>query len=229
MSTELIVVLDVDTREEALRTVSACGACGWYKIGSQLFTRCGPMVVREVQGLGKNVFLDLKFHDIPNTVANAARAAADLGVGLITLHAAGGRKMIEAARNAVEGSNTRILAVTVLTSLNDDMLWEDWGLKETTAEAVPRFALLAADSGAHGIVCSPLEIAAVRRTVGAGTMIVTPGIRPEWAAGGDDQARVLSPREAAEAGADMIVVGRPILKHQNPAEAVKLIMEELAE
>jgi orotidine-5'-phosphate decarboxylase len=137
--------------------------------------------------------------------------------------------MIEAARNAVEGSNTRILAVTVLTSLNDEMLWEEWGLKETTAEVVPRFALMAADSGAHGIVCSPLEIAAVRRTVGAETMIVTPGIRPEWAAGGDDQARVLSPREAAEAGADMIVVGRPILKHQNPAEAVKLIMEELAE
>ncbi|HOH28757.1 MAG TPA: orotidine 5'-phosphate decarboxylase, partial [Candidatus Hydrogenedentes bacterium] len=122
MPTELIIVLDMDTREEALAAVNACHTCQWFKIGAQLFTRLGPEIVREVQGLGKRVFLDLKYHDIPNTVAHAAKAAADLGAGLMTLHASGGRAMIETARKAVEGSNTRILAVTVLTSISDAVL-----------------------------------------------------------------------------------------------------------
>ena len=227
MATELIAVLDVDTRDAALETVAACGACACFKVGSQLFTRCGPAVVREIQGRGKQVFLDLKYHDIPNTVANAARAAADLGVALFTLHATGGRKMIEAARNAVEGTDTRILAVTVLTSLSDSMLRDEVGVPETAAQAVPRLAKQSVDSGAHGIVCSPLEIALVREAVRPGALIVTPGIRPAWATQ-DDQARVMTPRQAADAGADFIVVGRPILRHENPAEAVRLIIEELA-
>jgi orotidine-5'-phosphate decarboxylase len=159
--TELIVGLDVDTREDALNAVRACGDCKFFKIGSQLFTRCGPDIVREVKALGKEVFLDLKFHDIPNTVARAAKAAADLGVMLFTLHAAGGRRMIEAAREAVEGTQAQILAVTVLTSLSDEMLRAEVGLHETAAEAVPRFAKMAVDSGAHGLVSSPLEIGAV--------------------------------------------------------------------
>jgi len=226
MGTELIVVLDVDTREDALRTVQTCGDCTFFKIGSQLFTRCGPDIVREVQGLGKKVFLDLKFHDIPNTVAKAAKGAAALGVSLFTLHAMGGRRMIEAARDAVEGTETRILAVTVLTSLSNEMLHAELGLTETIGQAVPRLAKLAIDSGAHGVVSSPQEITKIRKSVREGPLIVTPGIRPAWA-GQDDQVRVTTPRQAAEAGANYIVVGRPILKHENPAEAVRKILEEL--
>lgn len=224
--TELIVVLDVDTRDEALRIVKDCGECPWFKIGSQLFTRCGPGIVREVQDLGKRVMLDLKFYDIPNTVSHAAKAAADLGAGLFTLHASGGRKMIEAARKSVEGTNTRILAVTILTSFNDAALREELGLHETAAEAVPRLARMAVDAGAHGIVCSPLEIAAVRRAVGPDPLIVTPGIRPAWSAK-DDQERIMTPAQAAGEGASMIVVGRPILAHAEPARAVQLVLDEL--
>lgn len=227
MRTELIVVLDVDTREDALRTVDACGACPFFKVGSQLFTRCGPSIVREIQDLGKKVFLDLKFHDIPNTVAKAAKSAADLGVALFTLHAIGGRRMIEAAREAVEGSETRILGVTVLTSLSDEMLKSEMGLPETTSQAVARLARLAVESGAHGVVSSPQEIAHVREAVGLKPLIVTPGIRPAWSASKDDQVRITTPRQAAEAGADFVVIGRPILKHESPAEAVRLILEEL--
>ena len=228
MSTELIAVLDVDTREEALDTVQACGACAWFKIGAQLFTRCGPAIVQEVQGLGKQVFLDLKYHDIPNTVGHAAAAAADLGVGLFTLHASGGRKMIEAARAQVEGTATRILAVTILTSFSDEALREEVGLQETAAQAVPRLARQAVEAGAHGIVCSPLEIELVREAVGPEPLVVTPGIRPAWASK-NDQARIMTPTQAREAGASMIVVGRPILNHPDPAEAVGLIMKELSE
>ncbi|HNT89483.1 MAG TPA: orotidine-5'-phosphate decarboxylase, partial [Candidatus Hydrogenedentes bacterium] len=183
---------------------------------------------RSVRDRGNRVFLDLKFHDIPNTVAHAAKAAADLGAGLCTLHASGGRKMIEAARKAVEETSTRLLAVTVLTSLTDAMLEEELGVPGTAAETVARWAKSAVEAGAHGIVCSPREIALVRAAVGPEPLVVTPGIRPAWA-GQDDQARVMTPREAADAGADMIVVGRPILKHPNPAEAIRLIREELAE
>lgn len=226
MKTELIVVLDVDTREEALRTVRACGECQFFKIGAQLFTRCGPDIVREIQGLGKQVFLDLKYHDIPNTVAKAAKAAAALHVSLFTIHALGGCRMIEAARESVEGTNTRILAVTVLTSLSDEMLRSEIGLPETAEEAVPRLAQMAVASGAHGVVCSPHEIGVVRERVGHAALIVTPGVRPAWSAT-DDQARFMTPREARQAGANYIVVGRPILKHENPAEAVNLILEEL--
>jgi len=226
MNTELIVVLDIDTREEAIQIVETCGDCQWFKIGAQLFTRCGPDVVRDIQAMGKNVFLDLKYHDIPNTVAKAAKGAAALGVSLFTLHASGGRRMIEAAREAVEGTDTRILAVTVLTSFSDEMLRDEVGLSETAAEAVPRYAKLAVDSGAHGIVCSPHEIALVREAVGNEPLIVTPGVRPAWAAA-DDQVRFMTPKQASDAGANYIVVGRPILKHKNRAEAVNLILGEL--
>ncbi|MFP4502944.1 MAG: orotidine-5'-phosphate decarboxylase [Candidatus Hydrogenedentota bacterium] len=226
MPTELIAVLDVDTEAEALTIVEACGPCEWFKIGAQLFTRCGPSVVKAVQDRGKKVFLDLKYHDIPNTVASAAKAAADLGVGLFTVHASGGRPMIEAARRSVEGSGTRILAVTVLTSMDAGTLRDDIGIDEPPAKVVPRWAAMAVEAGAHGIVCSAQEIGAVRAAIGAGALVVTPGIRPAWASP-DDQARIMTPQAAAKAGASMIVVGRPILKHPNPAEAVEKIIEEL--
>lgn len=226
MATELVIVLDVDTQAEALSIVASCGAAEWFKIGAQLFTREGPGVVEAVRAQGKNVFLDLKYHDIPNTVAKAAAGAAALGAGLFTVHALGGRKMIAAARKAVEGTQARILAVTILTSHSDADLRADLGLPETAAEAVPRLARMAVEAGAHGIVCSPQEIKLVRAAVGPDTLIVTPGVRPAWA-GVDDQERVLTPLEAARAGAGMVVVGRPILRHPNPAGAVALIQEEL--
>lgn len=226
MSTELIVVLDVDTREEALSIVESCGRCAWFKIGSQLFTRCGPGIVEEVMGLGKRVMLDLKFHDIPNTVAKAAKAAADLGASLFTLHASGATDMIRAAREAIEGTSTRILAVTVLTSLSDTALREEIGVPEDARDTVPRWARMAIDSGAHGIVCSPKEIVLVREAVGPDPLIVTPGIRPNWS-GKDDQTRIMTPAQARAEGASMIVVGRPILKHESPAQAVDKILEEL--
>ncbi len=227
MRTELITVLDMDSREEALRAVELCATCQFFKIGSQLFTRCGPEIVREILDMGRKVFLDLKFHDIPNTVAKAAKGAADMGASLFTVHAIGGRRMIEAARVAVEGTETKILAVTILTSLSDEMLRLELGLPETTSEAVVRLAKQAVESGAHGLVSSPHEIVLVREAVGLKPLIVTPGIRPAWSTGKDDQVRITTPRQAAEAGANYIVVGRPIFKHENPAEAVRLIQEEL--
>jgi orotidine-5'-phosphate decarboxylase len=227
VNTELIVVLDVDTEEEAMATVASCEGCDWFKIGSQLFTRCGPEIVRLVQERDKNVMLDLKFHDIPNTVCHAVHSAVDLGVSLLTLHASGGRGMIEAARKAVGDSPTRLLAVTVLTSMNEDMLRNEVGIAESPAETVARWAQMAVDAGAHGIVCSAQEIDLVRNAVGPDALVVTPGIRPAWASN-DDQQRIMTPGDARNAGASYIVVGRPILNHKNPAEAVRLILEELA-
>lgn len=224
--TKLITVLDVDSRDEAMSAVEAARGCEWFKVGFQLFTRCGPPMVRELIESRRNVFLDLKFHDIPNTVGKAALAAADLGASLFTLHACGGRRMIAAARAGVEGSETRILAVTVLTSLSEQMLREEVGLDETPGAAVARYARMACESGAHGLVCSPREIGLVREAVGPDPLIVTPGVRPSWA-GADDQERTLTPGEAARAGADFVVVGRPILKHPQPEEAVRMILEEL--
>ena len=226
MKTELIVVLDMDTRKDALAAVTACSTCEWFKIGAQLFTRLGPRIVRDVQKKDKKVFLDLKYHDIPNTVAHAAKAAADLGADLFTLHASGGHAMIEAARVAVENTTTRILAVTVLTSLNEAALRNELGIPETPEQAVCRLAKLAINAGAHGIVCSPRELHILRKTLGDEPLIVTPGVRPDWASM-DDQKRVMTPREASQAGASMIVVGRPILKHEDPAKAAAMIMEEM--
>lgn len=224
---ELIVVLDVDTADEALTLVDTCTGCDWFKIGAQLFTRCGPEIVRTVQDRGKHVMLDLKFHDIPNTVNHAVRGAADLGVAMLTLHATGGKRMIAAAREAVEGTTTQLLAVTILTSLSEEMLREEVGLSEAPTEAVPRLACMAIETGAHGVVCSPLEVAVVREKVGPVPLLVTPGVRPPWASK-DDQQRVMTPGDAAAAGANFIVVGRPILTHEDPAVAVALIKKELS-
>jgi orotidine-5'-phosphate decarboxylase len=226
MPTELITVLDVDTRDEALQIAEAVGGCPWLKVGAQLFTREGPEVVRALQEQGKRLFLDLKYHDIPNTVAAAARAAAELGVELFTVHAAGGRAMIAAAREAVEGTQARILAVTVLTSLSAEALRDEVGMSDPPEAAVRRLGQLAVESGAHGLVCSPLELEALRAAVGSEPTLVTPGVRPAWAST-DDQARVMTPAEAAEAGSDFIVVGRPILRHTDPAAAVRRIQDEL--
>lgn len=227
MPTQLIIALDVDTLDDALRAVDTCVGCDWYKVGLQLFSRTGPAAVERLKAAGESLFLDLKLHDIPNTVRHAARAAAGLGADLITVHACGGKKMIAAAREAVEGSGTRVLAVTVLTSVDDAVLRSEIGIPATTADTVRRYAELAVESGAHGVVASPHEIELIRAAVGRDALIVTPGIRPAWA-GADDQARFMTPREAARAGADFVVVGRPILTHPSPAEAVALVQKELS-
>jgi orotidine-5'-phosphate decarboxylase len=226
VNTELIVVLDVDTREEAMAIVASCSGCEYFKIGSQLFTRCGPEIVRLVLEQGKKVMLDLKYHDIPNTVNHAVKAAVDLGVSLITLHAGGGSPMIAAARKATEGTSTKLLAVTVLTSMDEKTLRNDVGIPEAPTETVPRWAKMAIEAGAHGIVCSAQEIELVRSAAGDDALIVTPGIRPAWASK-DDQQRIMTPKQASDAGANYIVVGRPILNHENPATAVGLVLEEL--
>lgn len=224
--TSLIVPLDVDTLDAAREAVDGCGPVPVYKVGFQLFTRSGREAVAMVRDAGKDVFLDLKLYDIPNTVEKGAAAAADMGVLMTTVHASGGPDMITAARRAVEGSNTNILAVTVLTSF-DEASWKAVANSdEPAADAVVRLAVLAYDAGAHGIVASPREAAAIREALGPEALIVTPGVRPAWAST-DDQARVMTPRDAAQAGVDYIVCGRPILKHVDPAEAARLIMEEM--
>jgi orotidine-5'-phosphate decarboxylase len=226
--TQIITALDVDTHEQALAAAQSLGPEGaWVKVGFQLFTRCGPAIVEDLRDLGKRVFLDLKFHDIPNTVAKGAAAAADLGASFITVHASGGKAMIAAAREAVEGTDTRILAVTVLTSLSDEALRDEVGFPETSSQAVVRLAQLAVYAGTHGIVCSPREIELVRHAVGDEPLVVTPGVRPAWASR-DDQARVMTPKEAARAGANFLVIGRPVLRHENPALALRLVREEMA-
>ncbi|MFY3743203.1 orotidine-5'-phosphate decarboxylase [Anaeromyxobacter sp. Red801] len=193
---------------------------GLLKVGLELFAAEGPAAVRAAAALGRPVFLDLKLHDIPNTVEGAARSAAASGAALLTVHAAGGAEMVRAAVRGA-GPGVRVLAVTVLTSLDAAAL-EAIGLAGPPEAAVVRLARLAVDAGAGGIVCSPHEVAAVRAAVGAGPLLVVPGVRPAGAAKGD-QARVATPAEAVRAGADVIVVGRPLRDAADPAAAARAI------
>ncbi len=212
------MALDVSSAGAARQLVDLLGGhVGMFKVGKQLFTREGPGFVRELIAQGERVFLDLKFHDIPNTVGAAVSASVDLGVSLVNVHAAGGRKMVAAAARAVDGSDTRLLAVTVLTSL-DDLALAETGMAEPVAATVAKLASLAHVAGAAGVVASPREIVHVRKACGSNFLIVTPGVRPAHAAQ-DDQARVASPGEAVALGADYLVVGRPITKAADPAGA----------
>ncbi|MEK6281182.1 MAG: orotidine-5'-phosphate decarboxylase [Acidobacteriota bacterium] len=231
---KLIVALDVANADEARRLVSILrGVVGMFKIGSQLFTATGPDLVREIVGQGERVFLDLKFHDIPNTVAAAGIQATRLGVSIFNVHAGGGREMMRRTADAVAESadverlpRPAIIAVTVLTSANANTLREI-GLTAEPADLVGRLASLAEASGLDGVVASPLEAGVVRSTVKAtGFIIVTPGVRPAGAALGD-QRRVTTPREAIMAGADYLVVGRPILEAPDPAQAARDIIDEI--
>jgi orotidine-5'-phosphate decarboxylase len=225
----LIVALDLPGADEALRMVDRLGdAVDFYKIGSPLFTAAGPGIVRALRERGRRVFLDLKYHDIPNTVAAAVEAAARLDVELLTLHAAGGATMLRAARDAAAGSATRLLAVTVLTSFSAAELEEVWG-KELMSmrDEVERLAALAVASGIDGAVCSALEAESLRRRLGPRFTLVTPGIRPGGGVAGD-QVRTATPAAAARAGADYLVVGRPILTADDPAGTAADIARELA-
>jgi len=227
MPCELILALDVPTREAAAPLLRQLrGSVRWVKIGLQLFTAYGPDYVRAVASDGFQVFLDLKLHDIPNTVARAVDSLNPLPIGMLTLHAAGGREMMEAARRQSR-PELLLLGVTVLTSMDAAGLAET-GIPGEPAAQVGRLARIAVEAGLQGLVCSPLELPLLRSQLPASTRLVTPGIRPSGDAGGDDQKRVMTPGAAARAGASYIVVGRPILRAGDPAEAARAIARELA-
>ena len=218
----LVVALDTDDRPRLEELAAAVAPhAGLLKVGLQAFTALGPDAVRTVAA-HRPVFLDLKLHDIPNTVAGAAAAAADLGATMLTVHASGGPDMIAAAAKAAP--DVTVLAVTVLTSLDDDVLRAVG--QPSAAEQVARLAALAVAAGAGGIVCSPAEVAAVRAAAGAAVAVVVPGIRPAGAVN-DDQARVATPATALRAGASHLVIGRPITGADDPAAACVAILDEI--
>ena len=222
----VIVALDVPDQDSAVRLVERIGpAVSFYKIGLQLFTRCGPGVVEAVKAMGGKVFLDLKFHDIPNTVKHSVKSACALGVDLLTIHLSGGGAMIRAAADGVTGG-AMVLGVTVLTSSNRETL-KSIGLDVPVEDQVLRLARLAAENGVAGIVASPLEVALLRQVFGNGLTIVTPGVRPEWAEA-NDQQRTMTPKAAMQAGADYLVIGRPITGQPDPREAAERILAEIA-
>ena len=220
----VLVALDVPTRERALELASQLSShVGGLKIGLELFCACGPQIVEEIGP--KRVFLDLKFHDIPNTVAAASRVAARLGVHIFNVHCLGGLEMMRAAADAARETNpdVRVIGVTILTSHDADSL-KKIGLIETPEQAVPRLASLAQQAGLDGVVCSAREIGPVRAVCGDDFMLVTPGIRPAKAELGD-QKRVLTPREALDAGANYLVVGRPITGAADPIKAAQTLFD----
>lgn len=221
----LIVALDAANRRDADALVERlAGVPSWCKLGLELFCAEGPSIVSDYVAHGRRVMLDLKLHDIPETVSRATARVAALGAGLLTVHAGGGRAMLEAAVKAAGA--TRILAVTVLTSLDDADLAQI-GAQGPVADLVVRRARLAIEAGCAGVVASPHEIAAVRAIAPPGFLIVTPGVRPAGAAAGD-QKRVMTPRQARDAGADLVVVGRPLRDAADPAAAARAIVAELS-
>ena len=227
---ELIVALDVSSTQEVERIVDRLGdAVSFYKIGLELFSAEGPVVVRAVKSRGKKVFLDLKLHDIPRTVERAVKAGAALGVDLMTIHASGGKAMIRAAKDAALscGANApKILAVTVLTSLDQSDLGE-LGVGREMKLQVEALGVLACGNGADGIVCSPKEVSNMRAVLGPKALLVTPGVRPAGAAVGD-QKRVATPGQTVRDGSTHLVVGRPILEAADPCAAARAIAAEMA-
>ena len=231
---QLLVALDVDTRERALKLADLLrGTAGGFKIGSRLFTSEGPSLVSALVDRGDRVFLDLKYHDIPTVVAAAVQAATRLGTWMLTVHAAGGLAMLEAAAGAARQTDRRplVVGVTVLTSLDEAELTRI-GVGRALADQVEALADLAADAGLDGVVASPCEVARLRERLGPAPTIVTPGIRDSAGAGqslGDDQVRTLGAAEAVSEGASYIVVGRPIIASPDPLASARTIARQLAQ
>lgn len=229
-SRRIIIPLDVPTPEEALGIVRRLGGrVGLFKVGLQLFIAAGPGIVREIVEMGQRVFLDLKLHDIPNTVAAASREAARLGVSMVDVHLSGGARMVRAAREALDGvaqegaSRPLLLGITVLTSFDERDL-ESIGVRGPLADQVVDLALLGRDAGLDGVVASAHETAAIKKACGDRFIVVAPGIRPAGAETGD-QRRVMTPEEAVTAGADYLVIGRPILEAPDPVAALERILK----
>lgn len=226
----LILALDVPSAAASDELVKRLeGTCHWFKVGLELFTAAGPAVIESLVARGHSVFLDLKFHDIPNTVAGAVRSAANWGVRMVNVHAAGGPAMLAAAKAALDGVNNppALLAVTVLTSMDPAQLAAS-GVGRSPAEQVEFLARMCIDAGINGFVCSPLEVATLRALTGPEGVLVIPGIRPAGSEAGD-QKRLATPAEAIRNGASYLVVGRPITQAANPAEAAQAVLKEMAE
>ena len=234
MDDRLIVALDVNNENKALGLVRLLkNDVSFFKVGLELFTSCGSSIVKAIKAEGCEIFLDLKLHDIPNTVAKTSCVMAGLGVSLFNVHALGGFDMMEWAAKAAEAKSAelkvekpKILAVTILTSMNEAGI-RSVGIGGSVKDEVLKLASLAQDAGLEGVVASPEEAAAIRKNAGKDFIIVTPGVRPEWAAKGD-QKRVATPREAIQAGASHIVVGRPITDAKDPAQAARKVLKEIA-
>jgi orotidine-5'-phosphate decarboxylase len=229
-SERLIVALDVPTADAALALADQLAEdCRWFKVGLELFIAAGPAIVEKLATRGHSVFLDLKLHDIPNTVAAAVRTAAGLGAKLLTVHAAGGPAMLNAAREAAAGLKDapELLAVTMLTSM-DQLQTEAIGITRNTRDQVTLLAKMGMDAGIRGFVCSPQEVAELRKLTGPEGILVTPGIRPSGADKGDQQ-RIATPTYALEQGASYLVVGRPITQAADPALAAEAILLEISE
>lgn len=222
----IIVALDFSSAEQALNLTSRLNPdlCR-LKVGKELFTAAGPGLIEQLVRDGFDIFLDLKYHDIPNTVANACKAAADMGVWMINVHAMGGRKMLSAARAAILPGTVKLIAVTLLTSMDQNDL-DDIGLQGSPEQIVLRLAALTRDCGLDGVVCSALEAQPLRQKIGADFVLVTPGIRPQENTG-DDQKRIATPAAAIQSGSDYLVIGRPITQAQNPLRVLEQINQEI--
>jgi orotidine-5'-phosphate decarboxylase len=233
MRNPILVALDVPSAEAALKLAEALApVAGGFKVGSELFASAGPEIVRRLRGMGAQVFLDLKFHDIPNTVAKAVAASAQLDVQMLTVHTLGGTEMLRVAEQAAQDTARQlgrtpplVLGVTVLTSMDANALGEV-GLDSDAGRQVRRLAQIASQAGLRGLVCSPREVAELRQMVPRSIQLVTPGIRAE-SVPADDQKRTLTPREALALGADWLVIGRPICAAANPRVAVERILASI--
>jgi orotidine-5'-phosphate decarboxylase len=227
---KLIIALDVSDADTALKLVDMLGEdVKIFKVGFELFVTAGPAIVKKIQDKGKRVFLDLKFHDIPNTVSKAAIAATRLGVYMFNVHTSGGIEMMRRCRDSVFDlcakeniSRPKIIGVTALTSINNEILKNEIGIQRSVKTLVKNLATLALKAGLDGVVASSQEIAMVKQGCGKDFIVVTPGIRPSWIPP-DDQRRTATPKEALREGADYIVMGRGILKHEDPVKALELI------
>lgn len=236
MKDKICIALDVDKGAQAVDLTTKLGhLVGMFKIGAQLFTSEGPKIVTDIVATGSKVFLDLKYHDIPNTVSNTARVAVRLGVSILNVHSTGGYEMMASTASVIQEEAARtnltkplVLAITLLTSISPDMLRNELKISSPLEDYVAHLARLSQKAGLDGVVASPLEIDIIRKSCGDDFIILTPGVRPSWSLSRDDQKRVMTPREAIDRGADYIVIGRPIIKATNPVLAAEKLLEELS-